>query len=153
MKCSLKESLPIPNMVYTTGPAQYALVCIDLSTGLHIIVPLLEVWEPGNLESHSGLHSELGKETAQYAFTLRRCLRKLTNWVGPVSTLSSAVADSIETVMNTLFDDTERTAFTWSLNVKVGNIEDSREKIHFRVIRNNELWKMDATHIEAALSL
>jgi len=55
--------------------------------------------------------------------------------------------------MNTLFDDTERTAFTWSLNVKVGNIEDSREKIHFRVIRNNELWKMDVTHIEAALSL
>jgi hypothetical protein len=55
--------------------------------------------------------------------------------------------------MSSLFDDIEGIAFTWSLDANVGNIKDSREKIHFRVVRNNALWKMDATHIEAALSL
>jgi len=110
--------------------------------------------EPGNLESHSGSHSERHSQNAgeaQYALNIRRRLGQLTSWAGPASTLSIAVADSIEVVMNTLFDDTEHTEFIWSLKVKVGDVEDNHG-IQFKVAKK-EMWEMDATHIEAALSL
>ncbi|KAF8535428.1 hypothetical protein BDD12DRAFT_892990 [Trichophaea hybrida] len=110
-------------------------------------------WEPGSPESHSGSHSELDAHKAQYALNIRQRLGQLTNWAGPASTLSIAVADSIEIVLNTLFDHTDHSAFTWSLKVKIGDIDDNHGKIHFKVDKNNGMWEMDATHIEAALSL
>ena len=114
-----------------------------------------ESGEPRNPQSHSGSHSaphsDLDVGEAQYALDIRRRLGQLTGWTGPASTLSIAVADSIETVMNNLFDDTEHTEFTWSLRVKVGDVEDNHG-IQFKVAKK-EMWEMDATHIEAALSL
>jgi len=110
--------------------------------------------EPGNSESHSGSHSERHSQNAreaEYALNIRRRLGQLTSWAGLASTLSIAVADSIEVVMNTLFDDTEHTEFVWSLKVKLGDIEDNHG-IQFKVAKK-EMWEMDATHIEAALSL
>ncbi|KAF8241183.1 hypothetical protein K440DRAFT_638066, partial [Wilcoxina mikolae CBS 423.85] len=110
-------------------------------------------WEPGNPELHLGSLSELDAEKAQYALNIRQRLGQLTNWAGPASTLSIAVADSIEIVLNTLFDHTDHSAFTWSLKVQIGDIDDNHGKIHFKVDKNNGMWEMDATHIEAALSL
>ena len=108
-------------------------------------------WGPRGPEPHSGSQSELDAK-AQYALNIRRRLGQLTNWAGPVSTLSIAVAESIETVLNTLFKETDHSAFTWSLGVKVGANENG--KIHFKAgKKNNGTWEMDATHIEAALSL
>jgi hypothetical protein len=103
-------------------------------------------WEPWNPELHSGSLAE----KAQYALNIRQRLGQLTNWAGPASTLSIAVADSIETVMNILFDHIKHMTFTWSLKVKIDDID---RKIYFKVNKNNEMWEMDATHIEAALSL
>jgi hypothetical protein len=118
-------------------------------------VGIWESGEPGNPELHSGSHSEshslLDMGEAQYALNIRRRLGQLTGWTGPASTLSIAVADSIETVMNNLFDK-EHTEFTWSLRVKVSDIEDNHGKIQFKVTKKGT-WEMDATHIEAALSL
>ncbi|KAF8536309.1 hypothetical protein BDD12DRAFT_291003 [Trichophaea hybrida] len=103
-------------------------------------------WEPGSF-------SYLDAEKAQYALNIRQRLGQLTNWDGPASRLSIAVADSIEIVLNTLFDHTNHSAFTWSLKVRIGDIDG---KIRFKVDKNigiNGMWEMDATHIEAALSL
>jgi len=55
--------------------------------------------------------------------------------------------------MNTLFDDTEHTIFTWSLKVKMGDTADSHRNIHFTVDKNKGMWEIDATYIQAALSL
>ena len=110
-------------------------------------------WEPRSSESHSGSHSELDAEEAQHALNIRRRLGQLTNWSGPASTLSIAVADSIEIVLNTLFNGAKHSAFTWSLKVKIGDTDNDNRKIHFQVDKNNGIWEMDATHIEAALSL
>ena len=111
-------------------------------------------WGPRSPEPLSGPHSELDAEKAQYALNMRRRLGQLTNWTGPASTLSIAVADSIEIVLNTLFKETDHSAFTWSLkvNLKIGDTS-GHGKIHFKVGKNNGTWEMDATHIEAALSL
>jgi hypothetical protein len=116
-----------------------------------------ESGEPRNPEVHSGSHSEpyseLNPRVAQYALNIRRHLGQLTNWAGPASTLSIVIADSIETVMNTLFDDTEHTIFTWSLKVKMGDTADNHSNIHFTVDKNKGMSEIDAIYIQAALSL
>jgi hypothetical protein len=58
--------------------------------------------------------------------------------------------------MNALFTDNKHAIFAWPLRVKVGEIEDNPktiENIRFMVEKLEGKWKIDATHIEAALSL
>ena len=104
--------------------------------------------EPRSPAPHSGPHSELDVEKA---LNIRRRLGKLTGWAGPASALSIAVANSIEIVLNTLFEEGDRTEFIWSLKVEIGDSDHG--EIRFKVGRNGTVWKMDATYIEAALSL
>ena len=106
-------------------------------------------WGPRSSESDSGSHAE----RAQNALKIRQRLGQLTNWAGPASTLSIAVADSIEIVLNTLFKETDNSEFTWSLKVKIGGTDDNHGKIHFTVKKRDGTWETDATYIEAALSL
>jgi hypothetical protein len=91
-------------------------------------------------------------EKAQYALNVRRRLGQLTNWTG-ISSLGStavAVAKSIEVVMNTLVNDGIETNFVWFLKVQ---IDGKEAQISFQIDKPKSKWKIDATYIEAALSL
>ena len=93
----------------------------------------------------------LSNKQATSALDLRRRLGQLTNWTGQTSLTSISVASSIEAVMNTLFNDIKG-GFTWSLGVEV---DEKAAKISLRTEkpRLEQGWKIDATCIEAALSL
>lgn len=109
-----------------------------------------------NLASAGKWDFEPSITNAQRAVKARRHLGQLTNWTGRASALSISVADSIEVVMNALYDNSEHTRFTWALKVKIGEINDKPktvEDIHFMVEKLDRKWKIDATYIEAALSL
>jgi len=109
-----------------------------------------------NLASAGKWDFEPSITNAQRAVNARRHLGQLTNWTGRASALSISVADSIEVVMNALYDNSEHTRFTWALKVKIGEINDKPktvEDIHFMVEKSDKKWKIDATYIEAALSL
>ena len=100
-------------------------------------------------ESQPGLSTEL----ATSALNLRRRLGQLTNWTGQTSLISVSVASSIEIVMNTIFDKKEEDkSFVWTLGVTV---DGKAAKIPLRVerSRSEQRWKVDATSIEAVLSL
>jgi hypothetical protein len=91
-------------------------------------------------------------EKAQYALNVRRRLGQLTKWTG-ISSLGStavAVAKSIEVVMNTLVNDERETNFVWFLKVQ---IDGEEAQISFQIDKPKSKWKIDATYIEAALSL
>ena len=105
--------------------------------------PLLQP-EP---ESQPGLSNK----QAANALNIRRRLGQLTNWTGKASLASISVVSSIEAVMNTLFND-KRGGFTWSLGVEV---DEKAAEISLRIEKpsSEQGWKIDATSIEAALSL
>ena len=97
------------------------------------------------------LQPGLSNKQATYALNIRRRLGQLTNWTGQASLASISVGSSIEAVMNTLFKD-KKGGFTWSLGVEV---DDKAAKISLRIEKpsSEQGWKIDATTIEAALSL
>ena len=93
----------------------------------------------------------LSNRQATSALDLRRRLGQLTNWAGQTSLTSISVASSIEVVMNTLFND-KKGGFTWFLGVEV---DGKAAKISLRTekLSLEPEWKIDATSIEAVLSL
>jgi hypothetical protein len=84
------------------------------------------------------------------ALQIRKRLGRLTNWTGPLSPVSIALAESIEVAMEKLLDKEVGGLFTWFVSVKVNN-ED--EKVKFTIEKRDDRWKIDTTSIEAALSL
>jgi hypothetical protein len=62
------------------------------------------------------------------------------------------VAESIEVVMNTLFDPEKNSSFSWPLKVKT-DAEDNANEVIFKIQEQEGRWGIDATFIEAALSL
>ena len=106
---------------------------------------------PGPLQPEPESQPGLSNKQATYALNLRRRLGQLTNWTGQTSLASISVASSIEVVMNTLFND-KKGGFTWSLGVEV---DEKAAEISLRIERPSleQGWKIDATSIEAALSL
>ena len=109
------------------------------------------IWEPNQGQGQGG-RSSTPITSAQLALNARRRLGQLTNWEGQASLLSIAVANSIEILMNhsDLFPQ-KLQSLTWSLMVKTDG--GSPEKIQFTAKRNPDKWHIDATYIEAALSL
>jgi hypothetical protein len=89
-------------------------------------------------------------DEAQKALGVRRRLGQLTKWVGIASKLSIAVASAIDIVMNTLFNDSKEKVFVWYMKAL---IDEKEQKVHFKVQKDKDKWKTNATDIEAALSL
>jgi len=99
----------------------------------------------------------------QRALRHRQRLGKLTNWVGPASKPAHSAAGAIEAIMNTLIPHTGA-EFSWYLQVEMEMSKSQNETeslngtldgtIKFTV-RNMEQggWAVDASEIEAALSL
>ena len=107
-----------------------------------------------SLASISESQLELNKQATK-ALNIRRRLGQLTNWTGQASLASISVVSSIEAVMNTLFND-KTGSFTWSLGVEVdGKAAEIWLRIEKRIEKpgSEQGWKIDATSIEAALSL
>ena len=115
-------------------------------------------------EPQPGLQSELQPDPmraplshspssqAEHALNIRRRLGQLTKWTGQTSLASISAARSIGVVMNTLFDDCPTGRFTWFLRVQIGDKED-KIPLQVRKPESNLEWGIDATYIEAALSL
>ncbi|KAH0541543.1 hypothetical protein FGG08_004018, partial [Glutinoglossum americanum] len=104
--------------------------------------------------------TEEGQEgQAQNAVKIRQRLGQLTKWVGVASDQAIAVANAIEVIMNKLLPSVEfegravQQTFIWRLGVSYG----TRQEIGFTVTQVTrgqiKLWRVDATEIEAALSL
>ena len=124
-----------------------------ISTGFDNFVDsgIWEEQEPNQGQGQEG-RSSTPITSAQLALNVRQRLGQLTNWAGQASLLSIAVADSIEILMNHpgLFPG-KLQSLTWFLAVKTDGGTD--DKIQFTAKRNPDKWHIDATYIEAALSL
>ena len=72
-----------------------------------------------------------------------------------MSPASTAVAESIEVVMDGLLGKETKNLFTWPVRVQVHGSATGETLIHFTINRDREdgRWKIDTTSIEAALSL
>ncbi|KAI5776322.1 hypothetical protein EDC01DRAFT_625499, partial [Geopyxis carbonaria] len=88
-------------------------------------------------------------EEIQKAVIIRKRLGKLTQWKGPASEPAVCIAGAVEGIMNILFlHSGDIRSFRWTLNTPFG------DNIHLEVTRSNrKKWIIDATEIEAVLSL
>ena len=89
---------------------------------------------------------------AERALNIRRRLGQLTKWTGQTSLASISVARAIGVVMNTFFNNHPTGSFTWFLRVQIGDKED-KIPLQIRKPESNLEWEIDATYIDAALSL
>lgn len=107
-------------------------------------------------------HEVLGK--GHRAVKIRQRLGQLTKWPGSASKEAITIANAIEIVMNKLESSIPRQGhFKWSVNVNVGKNRGTESKKEVESVENidftvtweskNEMWRADATEIEAALSL
>jgi hypothetical protein len=104
-----------------------------------------------SMPQHADDNSAKQITSVQRALKIRQRLDQLTGWTGKASEQSIIVASSIGTVLDALFKgNQEKPPFVWNLivwdNAKIQNIE-------LRVENIKGTWKVDATEIEAALSL
>ena len=111
-------------------------------------------------ESHPESHPDLmgaplsqsPSSQAERALNIRRRLGQLTKWTGQTSLVAISVARSIGVVMNTFFNGHSKGSFTWFLRVQIGDMED-KIPLRIRKPESDLEWEIDATYIEAALSL
>lgn len=114
----------------------------------------------GYMSSPEERDAEINQTNSAYrALRTRERLGRLSKWRGASSELSYSVVVAMESVMDTLFTDTNTREFVWALDAKITSGKDSDrsgnpEKIYFTILRNgSNMWKANFVEIEAALSL
>ena len=91
---------------------------------------------------------EQGVGLAQKALNIRRRLAQLTRWPGEAAESSIGLSKSISAVLDILLPQSKK--FIWPLTIQLEDM--STQTIKLKAL-NNKCWSVDATQIDAVLSL
>ena len=92
--------------------------------------------------------TEQGVGLAQKALNIRRRLAQLTRWPGEAAEFSIGLSKSISAVLDILLPESKK--FIWPLTIQLEDM--STQTIKLKAL-NNKRWSVDATQIDAVLSL
>ncbi|KAH7235456.1 hypothetical protein BKA59DRAFT_425368, partial [Fusarium tricinctum] len=108
---------------------------------------------PEKMQAHTLVVDDSGIFDAQTVLDARKQLARLADWRGPASLEAVCLARAIECTMKALDICFPKgcKSFTW--NIETRYIGSQEQTISIRLLQQAGVWKVDATEMEATLSL
>jgi hypothetical protein len=108
---------------------------------------------PEQMQAHTPVLDDSSIFDAQTVLDARKQLARLADWRGPASVEAVCLARAIECTMKALdiCFPKEFKSFTW--NIETHYIGSQEQTISIRLSKQAGVWKVDATEMEATLSL